>query len=296
MSSVAKPVTPAVESAFAETKLPWASIAWFAGLLALCYAPVLYGLVVHWSTYDDMGHGFFVPLIAGYIAWQKQQEIIAAPKKPAWIGLALIALAAVQLTVGMLGAEFFLTRTAFIESLVGVILVTAGWEVLKILAFPLFLLVFMIPIPNVIYNQITFPLQMLASQVAAGALELMGYPVYRDGNVIELASQKLSVVEACSGIRSLLSLSFLSLVYAWFFDPKPWMRWVLLVLTVPIAITANAARVTLTGVLSEIDPELAHGFIHTASGWIIFMIALIMLVVTHQVIDRLWGRFHAKTV
>jgi exosortase len=146
----------------------------------------------------------------------------------------------------------------------------------------------MIPIPGIIYNQITFPLQLFASQVAALALEVLGIPVLRDGNILELASQKLSVVEACSGIRSLLSLTFLSLVYAYFFDSKPWMRWALLAATVPIAIIANAGRVTLTGVMSEINPELAHGLIHTASGWVIFMFALVILVITHQIINQIY--------
>ena len=114
-----------------------------------------------------------------------------------------------------------------------------------------------------IYNQITFPLQLFASWVAENLLNLMGYPVLRDGNILELASQKLSVAEACSGIRSLLSLSFLSLVYAYFFDKRVWMRWVLFAATIPIAILANAGRVTITGMLSEINPELAHGFFHS---------------------------------
>jgi exosortase len=118
--------------------------------------------------------------------------------------------------------------------------------------------------------------------------------VLRDGNVLELASQRLSVVEACSGIRSLLSLSFLSLVYAYFFDQKPWMRAVLLVATVPIAIVANAGRVTITGIMSEMNPELAHGFAHDASGWVIFMIALVILVITHQIINRVYGAVHGR--
>jgi exosortase len=143
----------------------------------------------------------------------------------------------------------------------------------------------MVPLPSVIYNRITFPLQLFASQVAAFALEILGVPVLRDGNVLELPSQKLSVVEACSGIRSLLSLTFLSLVYGYFFDKKPWMRLALFLATVPIAILANAGRVTLTGIMSEINPDLAHGSAHTASGWVIFMIALAMMVVTHQLIN-----------
>jgi exosortase len=157
----------------------------------------------------------------------------------------------------------------------------------RILAFPLLLLPFMVPIPAIVYNQITFPLQLFASQVAETVLGWVGIPVLRDGNILELASQRLSVAEACSGIRSLLSLSFLSLVYAYFFDKRVWMRWVLLVATVPIAILANAGRVTLTGVLSEINPELARGFFHSLEGWIIFLIALVMLASFHAIVNRI---------
>jgi exosortase len=162
-----------------------------------------------------------------------------------------------------------------------------GVALVRQLLFPLLLLPFMIPIPAVIYNQLTFPLQMFASQVAETVLGWFGIPVLRDGNILELASQKLSVAEACSGIRSLLSLTFLSLVYAYFFDGRVWMRWVLFILTIPIAIIANAGRVTITGMLSEVNPELARGFFHELEGWIIFMIALVLLLATHFLICRL---------
>jgi exosortase len=131
--------------------------------------------------------------------------------------------------------------------------------------------------------------------VAEFSLGLMGIPVLRDGNILELASQKLSVVEACSGIRSLLSLSFLSLVYAYFFDSRVWMRWVLFGATIPIAILANSGRVTITGVLSEINPELARGFFHSLEGWIIFLIALAMLGGLHLLINRFTGKLPAET-
>jgi exosortase len=122
--------------------------------------------------------------------------------------------------------------------------------------------------------------------VAEFNLGMVGIPVLRDGNILELASQKLSVVEACSGIRSLLSLSFLSLVYAYFFDSRVWMRWVLLAATIPVAIIANAGRVTITGILSEVNPELARGFFHSLEGWIIFLIALVLLGGLHLLICR----------
>jgi exosortase len=256
---------------------------------------VLARLVKQWNEDEDMGHGFFVPVIAGWIAWQKREELLKGPLKSSPLGLVLVILGAVQLYIGTLGAELFLSRTAIIESLTGVVLFLGGWHAIRVLAFPLFLLVFMVPIPSVIYNQITFPLQLFASQVAAFVLEVVGIPVLRDGNVLELASQKLSVVEACSGIRSLLSLSFLALVYAYFFDSKPWMRAALLIATVPIAILANAGRVTITGIMSEIDPELATGMAHTASGWVIFMIALVMLIITHQIITRIYKVIHGRS-
>jgi exosortase len=145
----------------------------------------------------------------------------------------------------------------------------------------------MIPLPEIIYNRITFPLQLLASQVADFALTLFQIPVLREGNILELPEQKLSVVEACSGIRSLLSLTFLSLVYGYFFETRMWMRGVLFLSTIPIAIIANANRVTLTGVLTQYKPELAEGFFHAASGWVIFMMALVILIVFHQVLLRL---------
>jgi exosortase len=189
----------------------------------------------------------------------------------------------------MLGAELFLQRSAFIISIVGMLLVMGGVKLVRELLFPLMLLPFMIPIPAIIYNQITFPLQLFASQVAEYALDFIGVPVLREGNILYLPSQPLSVAEACSGIRSLLTLTFLSLVYAYFFDRKVWMRWALLIGTVPIAIVANAGRVTITGILSEVNPELAEGIFHTMEGWVIFIIAFLMLAVLHWLINWIGG-------
>jgi exosortase len=282
------PVVPAAP-------VPWAAFAWFGILLIVAYFPVLQNLVEQWSTDEDVGHGFFVPIVAAFIAWQRRDEILSIEYKPAWWGLGVMAWAALQGYVGVLGAELFLQRTSFLEALVGLLLVVGGTRLVRVLAFPLLLLPFMIPIPAVIYNQITFPLQLFASQVAETTLGLMGIPVLRDGNVLELASQKLSVVEACSGIRSLLSLSFLSLVYAYFFDKRVWMRWVLLGATIPVAIIANAGRVTITGVLSEINPQLAQGFFHSLEGWIIFLIALVMLGGLHALIHRFFRKNTRKT-
>ena len=264
----------------------WGIIAWVSALLAVCYGPVLYRLAGIWYSDADMGHGFFVPVIAGYIAWQKRDKIAGLVPRPSWWGVAILVWAGLQLYLGTLGAELYTTRTSFVISVIGAVLLLGGKQYLKIFWFPLFLLFFMVPIPSVIYNEVTFPLQLLASQVAENTISVLGIPIIREGNVLVLATQRLDVVEACSGIRSLLTLTFLSLVYGYFCEKRTWVRTVLFLSTIPIAIAANAARVTMTGVIASFKPELAEGLFHEAQGWVIFMVAFAILALLHQVIIR----------
>jgi len=280
----------------ASTPFSWATIAWVSVLLAACYAPILAALVRQWNDDPDMGHGFFVPVIAAAIAWHKRDQIAGKLPKPNWWGLAIMIWAGFQLYIATLGAELFLARTSFVISIIGAVLLLGGTEYVKVFGFPLFLLFFMVPIPAVIYNQLTFPLQILASQVAENVIGLLQIPVIREGNVLILPQQSLNVVEACSGIRSLLTLTFLSLVYGYVFEKRTWVRVVLFFSTIPIAIAANAGRVAFTGVVSEFKPELAEGWFHEAQGGVIFMIALAILVAFHQLIIRtcnLVNRRHA---
>jgi exosortase len=278
-------MTPVLETP-SKNSLPWTGIAWFGVLLVACYAPVLKALVRQWNNDPDMGHGFFVPLIAGFIIWQRREELAAIQPEPNWWGLLVVAWGGLQLMLATLGAELFTARMSFVVTLIGVVWTLGGTVMLKKLAFPLFLLFFMLPIPAVIYSAATFKLQILASQLADGALTVLSIPVLREGNVLELPNQRLSVVDACSGIRSLLSLTFLSLVYGYFFERKTWVRVVLFFSTIPIAIIANASRVTMTGIITQVKPELAEGFFHEAEGWVIFMVALGILIVWHQILMR----------
>lgn len=278
--------------AAARRSLPWPRIGWFAALLIVLFWPVITGMVAEWNSDEDMGHGFFVPVVAAYIVWQRREALADLPVSPHWLGYLFILWGCLQMMAGQLGVEFFIARTALLITLAGILLALCGWTVVKELFFPLLLLVFMIRIPNIIYNQITLPLQLLASAAAEHVLMAIGIPVYREGNVLEMAGQKLSVVEACSGIRSLLSLSFLSLVYGYFFDSRLWMRIFLFVATIPIAIIANAARVSITGILYEYKREWAEGVYHTMEGWVIFMVALAGLVAVHQIASRVSRRTH----
>ena len=278
-------MTPAAETP-RKPQFAWSEIAWFGALAIACYAPVLRAMMRQWDNDPDMSHGFFVPLVAGFIVWQRRAELLAIGARPNWWGLAVVAWGAFQLWIGTLAVELFLTRTAFVITLIGAVWLLGGTRILRKLAFPLFLCFFMVPIPALIYNSITFPLQILASRLAEHALALLAVPVLREGNVLVLPNQDLSVVEACSGIRSLLSLTFLSLVYGYFFETKAWIRTTLFLSTVPIAIIANGSRVTLAGIMTQVKPELAEGVFHTASGWVIFMVALVILMLFHQALVR----------
>lgn len=282
-------LTPALaESRPAQKTSPfaWTTIAWVSLLLGVCYAPVLLALVRQWFNDADMGHAFAVPIFAAYIAWKKRDQIAGLAPVPNWWGLAVMLWAGLQLYLGTLGAELFLTRTSLVISIIGAVLLLGGTRYLKIFKFPLFLLFFMIPIPAVIYTEITFPLQLFASRVAENTIDLLQIPVYREGNVLILPQQTLNVVEACSGIRSLLTLTFLSLIYGYFCENRTWVRTVLFFSTIPIAILANSGRVTFTGVVSQFNPDLAEGWFHEAQGWVIFMIGLAILVAVHQLIVR----------
>lgn len=293
MSTSANLLAPEQESSQPEKPLPWLTAAWFLALLIVAFFPVLRPMVQEWIDMEEMGHAFFVPLVAGYVVWNERKEIMSLPVRPNYWALLLVVWGFIQMLLGFLGADFFIARTAFLMSLFGVCWTLLGTAIMRKLLFPFFLLLFMIRIPLFIYQQITFPLQLFASSVAEHALNFIGIPVLRDGNILELPSQRLSVVEACSGIRSLLSLSFLSLAYGYMFESRLWMRVVLFIATTPIAIVANASRVTLTGILSEYKKELATGVYHSFEGWVIFVIALAALFLLHKTLTKLTVRSHA---
>ena len=261
-------------------------IAWFGVLLVVAYFPVLRHLIRQWRNDPDMGHAFFVPVISAFIIWQRREELAALKTKPDWRGLFLVVWGGVQLILATLGTELFTARLALMITLVGMVWTLGGIAMLRKLAFPIFLLLFMIPIPQVIYNNLTFKLQLLASRLAENALDLLSVPVVREGNVLELPNEKLNIVDACSGIRSLLSLTFLSMVYGYFFEKKTWMRVTLFLSTIPIAIIANGSRVTMTGLMTQVKAELAEGFFHEAQGWVIFMIGLGLLIGWHHLLLR----------
>lgn len=252
-------------------------------IIGFLYHQILSSLVVNWWTDPNFSHGFFVPLFSFFIVWKNRKKLAEIPRQPSWFGLVVVSGALLVLIVGVLGAELFLSRSSLVLLLAGLILYFAGWSHFRFLLFPWAVLFLMIPIPVVIYNQIAFPLQFLASRLAASLLGLLAVPVFREGNVLNLPTMSLEVVEACSGIRSLLSLATLAVIYGYFMERRYILKLILVLAAVPIAVAANGLRIMGAGLLGEYwSPDKAEGFFHAFSGWIIFLLSLAMLFLLHR--------------
>ena len=259
--------------------------------ILLMYAGVLASLVRQWSSDDNYSHGFFVLPLAAYFAWERREALAAAVRKPSVLGLIVILGSLIVWTAGLLGAELFLTRISLIGVTAGTVLFVWGWSHLRILLFPILFLLLMVPLPAIIFNQIAFPLQLVASQAGEFVIATAGIPVLREGNVLQLPSQTLEVAEACSGIRSLVSLLMLAIVLGYFTERRTGVRVVIALAAVPIAILANAARVAGTGLAAEwVSPAAAEGFFHTFSGWLVFVVAFAGLLIVQHLLGRFQGR------
>jgi exosortase len=272
-----------------------AHFAWGAALIGILilavYYRVLAKLVTDWWEIPDFSHGFLVPIFAAYLVWVNRKTLRNTAIAPSWNGVALVVLGLVVLLLGVYGAELFLSRISLVILLAGLVLSFGGWELLKELRFPLLVLILAIPIPAIIFNEITFPLQILATKLASALLPLFGVPVLREGNIIELSAMKLEVAEACSGIRSLVSLFTLAIFYGYFLEKSSLRRTFLAVASIPIAIAANAVRILGTGLCVQYwDPDKAMGFFHEFSGWVMFLVSLGCLFIVH----RTMGLFPAR--
>jgi exosortase len=264
----------------------WASIALSMAAFAFLYRAVLAKLVYDWINDGNYSHGFLIVPVAAYLVWERRKKLTATAIQPSVVGLVLLVGSLATLIAGILGAELFLSRVSMIGVLAGVVLFTTGWRYLRVLMFPLAFLLLMIPIPAIIFNEIAFPLQLLASKGAELTLSTAHIPVLREGNIIVLANTTLEVAEACSGIRSLISLVTLAIIYGYFTDDRIWARVVLTLSAIPVAVAANAARVAGTGVAAHYyGPEAAEGFFHTFSGWILFVVAFVMLFTIQKVLS-----------
>jgi exosortase len=251
------------------------------------YGGVLSSLVRQWASDDNYSHGFLIVPIALYCAWERRDALSRAKIRPHLAGLAIAVASLAVFAAGIFAAELFLTRISIVGLIVGTILFVWGPEHIRLLAFPLALLPLMIPLPAIVFNQIAFPLQLVASRVGESTISLAGIPVLREGNILELPNLTLAVAEACSGIRSLISLITLAVVLAKFTERRRLARAVIVVAAIPIAIVANAARVAGTGLAAHwFGARAAEGFFHGFSGWLVFGVAFAGLIGVQQILKR----------
>lgn len=258
-------------------------------VLAFAYASVLAHLSRQWAVDENYSHGLAVIPFSVYLAWQRRARIAAADITPSAFGLALILVSALAFVAGQLGAELFLTRLSFVGMTAGAIGWVFGTERLRLLAGPLAFLLFMIPLPALVFNQITLPLQFVASSVAETLIRAAGIPVLREGNVLQLPSGSLEVVQACSGIRSLVSLAMVGVVIGCVRGSGGATVFFSAIVAAPIAIAVNALRITATGMASTwLGPAAAEGFFHALTGITLFAISVLVLAVVSTVAGRVF--------
>ncbi len=287
-----------------------------AATVVLAYATVFVKLGTDWWTDENYSHGLLVPFIIGFILWSQREWLRRVEVRPSMFwGMTGVLFALLALWAGTAGAELFMQRTSLLVMLAGIALYFWGVQLLRLLIVPLFLLALAIPIPAIIFNKIAFPLQLFASRCAVWAMAAFDIPVLRQGNVIELMplgareTKKLEVVEACSGIRSLMTLVTLAVVFAYFTHPRDnsgsgdnngssltkrltiygfWRSTLIVLSAVPIAIFTNALRVSGTGILARYyGTQVADGFFHSFSGWVIYVVAFLLLFGVGWLLDRL---------
>lgn len=250
-------------------------------LLLVCYRHVIAGMIEQWMTDEDVGHGFLVPFAIAFVLWRERGRWSRVELKPSAWGLAFLAAGIALQMVSAIGAGLFAGSVALVLSILGAVICLGGFGLLKSWSFPVLLTLFMLPKLAIVYNQVTLPLQLLASKMAAGILTASGVAVLRSGNVLDVNGHRIAVAEACNGIRYLLPLGFTSVLFAYLTDARAWMRVVFLLWAIPVAIAANALRVAA----SAYSPKLAEGNPHLLMGTVIFLLCLATLVPFR----RLWN-------
>jgi len=258
-------------------------------LTLVAYFPILQAMVHHWQVVPDYSHGFLVVPLALYFAYEKKYQLEDAEVSGSWWGLVPLAVGLGLLAIGQLGTLLTALRAGFVFTLMGLVLLLTGRAIFRILLFPLAFLILMVPLPQSMVNVVAFPLQLIAANWAVTSLQIIQIPVLLEGNIIHLATGNLFVADACSGLRSLMALVTLGVVFAHFFRPKQPVQQVLLVAsTIPIAIFANAVRVALTGFLAHhYGTQVASGFIHDFQGLITFTVAFLMLLGEASLFERI---------
>jgi exosortase len=258
-------------------KIIFLLLLWFAAFI-----PIYPSMFNTWINHSDNSHCILAPLFAGYFVFTKREQLKVAPlTNSGWGGFILILSMALYL-LSFAGGIAVLSRVMIVSSLIGLILFNWGKEALKILIFPLVILFFMVPVPDSILGYFAFPLQLFATDLSTSLLQALSVPAYQEGNMVYFAKTQLEVAEACSGIRSIISFTMLSFIFAYFLDNIWWKRVVYVLSAIPLALFVNIIRITVTGVLADkYGVQVALGFLHEFSGVAIFIAGCLLLLVEY---------------
>jgi len=266
-----------------------------SAIAVVVFAPILYSMIRNWGQVQDYSYGYLIAPLSAFFIWERRKVLARTPIEPSWYGLIPLTLGALSLAIGRLGVEQMSMRVAFVLTLIGLQVLLLGIPVFRVLAFPLCFLFLMVPLPQSLSNILTFPLQLIAADLAVHTLQYFNLPVLREGNILHLPHNDLFVKDACSGLRSLMALGTLGILFAYFFR-RSWPERLLLVAsTIPIAIIVNAFRVALTAVLTYIwGPQMADGAIHQTEGFFTFGMAFALLMLEATLVSlflraRRWG-------
>jgi exosortase D (VPLPA-CTERM-specific) len=271
-------------------RFPIWTLGLLAGLAALLYLAFANAIAFMWGQWslDEFSHGYLIPFIAAFLVWQRRDALQRTPFKGSWAGVAIVALGIGLEIAGRLTALFVIQHVAMLVVLAGLVLALAGAQAFRILAAPLGVLVFMIPLPNILLNTLSSELQLISSSFGVGLMRLAGITVFLEGNVIDLGSYKLEVAEACSGLRYLLPLMTLAFLMACFYRASWWKRIVLFLVSIPITLLMNSLRIAAIGVMVDRwGPAMAEGLLHQVQGWMMFMLSIGVLLLVVRVLSRL---------
>ncbi|WP_459925922.1 exosortase/archaeosortase family protein [Desulfatiferula olefinivorans] len=256
----------------------------FIGCFVLLYFDTIVGMIHDWDTNDNYSHGYLIPFITAYLIWKEKEILAAMPIKPSNMGLMCLVGSLLFFVITNIGAELFTMRFSMILVLLSGVYFLMGIDIVRVVFLPIIYLIFMIPFPAIIWNKIAFPLKMFATKIAVMVIQLLQIPVFNEGNIIHLSNTTLEVVDACSGLRSLVSLLALSAAFTLISEhPSKIRKAILFLSAVPIAIFLNIFRLSLTAVLAKIyGPQVAQGFLHDISGIIVFIAALGLLMILNN--------------
>jgi exosortase D (VPLPA-CTERM-specific) len=271
-----------------KKSLPITQLGLAAALLILIiwsYWPVMVNLIKYIYRNDDFSFALLIPFVAGYIVYLKWPEIQRGAWQPSWMGLLVIAFGFFLYLAGEIVTSVYIPCFSFVVVLAGLLFLVGGWKLVRLMSFSLLLLFLMIPSRTLWIRQISLHLQLISSTLAAGILNGLGVPVLRQGNVIDLGVRQLQVVEACSGLRYILSLLTLGIIYCYFYQRRFWKAAILIVSLIPAAIIANALRVAAMALFPSLQQE---GFWHNFTGWLIFIGCFGLLALLNWILDYLW--------